>query len=54
MCRKQLIEPQRVPCTTDRFDATMLSPTIFMHAARGPQSFRELLANELQAQYARA
>lgn len=54
MCRKQLIEPQRAPCTTDRFDATMFSPTIFMHAARGPQSFRELLANELQAQYARA
>ncbi|KAJ8113206.1 hypothetical protein OPT61_g4608 [Boeremia exigua] len=50
MCRKQLIEPERLPCATDRFDATMFNPTMYMHAARGSQSFRELLANELQAQ----
>ncbi|KAJ4991099.1 c3h4 type zinc finger protein [Stagonosporopsis vannaccii] len=54
MCRKQLIEAPRSPYTTDRFDSGMFSPSMYIHAARSSQSFRDLLSNELQAQYARA
>ncbi|KAH6618907.1 hypothetical protein C7974DRAFT_39272 [Boeremia exigua] len=54
MCRKQLIESPRSPFSTDRLDATMFNSTVYLQAARNSQSFRDLLANELQAHYARA
>lgn len=49
MCRKRLIEPPPSPYTTGHFNTAA-----YMYAARNSQSFREMLANELQAQYARA